>query len=106
MNLTALDNINIFSNAAVDIEGTKVDLNLGGVQLSWAGDYAPDKESPGGSGETTDENGDVITSQDGVNYPSAGAKGNPQTSTAILERLKGLPGECTRSTLADPHRPF
>ena len=101
MNLTALDNINIFSNAAVDIEGTKVDLNLGGIQLSWAGDYAPDKESAGGSGETTDDDGNVITSQDGVNYPSAGAKGNPQTSAAILEKLKGLPGECTRSTLGE-----
>ena len=101
MNLTALDNINIFSNAAVDIEGTKVDLNLGGVQLSWAGDYAPDKESAGGSGETTDDDGNVITSQDGVNYPSAGAKGSPQTSAAVLERLKGLPGECKRSTLGE-----
>ena len=101
MNLTSLDNINIFSNKQVDIEGTKIDLNLGGVSLSWNGDQAPDKESAGGSGETTDEEGNVITSKDGVNYPNADTARNSGINKALIERLKGLPGKCTRSTLGE-----
>ena len=111
VNMMALENINMYAKGQIDIEGTRVDLNLTGGNvdgLEFAGETVLNNATAGGSKTVpVDDNGDPVdfagsSQTGGEDGGMAGVgNGNADVKSAITESLALGPTQCNRANLGE-----
>ena len=107
INISSMEDINIHANTNMKLDGgTRLDLNLGqtddGTGMLFGGEVIQTNEGPGGSGPTTDEEGNNLRGDGYGGSPDVYKTGNKAigSNTSIEDLLKD-PGKCTRENLGD-----